>query len=82
MTLRDTEVNDLLQAARHKADEMMQDPALRRAINEVATAFASTAPCPDGVTRLSGATAIAICKEEIGNDFRNTNPWADWMAGN
>lgn len=81
MVLRDTEANDLLQTARLKTDEMMRSPILRRAINKVATAFAAADPCPDGITRLSGATAVAICEEEIGHDFRNTNPWADWMAG-
>lgn len=82
MTLRDTEANALIQTARIKSEEMVANLLIRHAISKVGNAFASAGPGPDGMTRLSGVVIVAICEAEIGNEFRNTNPWTDWLAGN
>lgn len=81
MKLTDIEANDLLQAATRKTDEMMNNTVIRRAIDKIAAAFVSALGV-DGIARLSGDTVIAICEREIGNEFRKSNPWVDWMAGN
>ncbi|XZE35741.1 hypothetical protein SH501x_001281 [Pirellulaceae bacterium SH501] len=82
MSLRDTDANEVLQAAMLKTDEMMNESMLRCAIDRVAAAFVSTAPGSDGVIWLSGADAISICEVEIGIEYRDSNPWSEWMAGN
>jgi hypothetical protein len=79
-TVEDPEANLILQDAIARCDEMVAHPLFRAATEQVASAFIGAAPGEDGVTRLEGPAAVAIC-EAVGAAFRADNPWSAWMAG-
>jgi hypothetical protein len=75
------EANAILQDAIACCREIISTPLFRLAIAQVAAAFVASPPGEDGVTRLEGPAAVAICEKVIGEGFRMSNAWSTWIAG-
>jgi hypothetical protein len=81
MKLRDPEANELVQAARVRSEELVRDPKIRAAIDEIAREFASASSDAVGRVWLPGATAVGLCEKIVGKGFQAENPWSAWLAG-
>ena len=80
MALTDPEANRLLQDARVKTTEILENGPVRAAVDQIAATLKSLTPDSDRNTTIAQAEIAAICEQNIGNEFREANPWVDWMA--
>lgn len=76
-----SDANLALQDAIARCREIVAHPLIREAVGKLAAAFIAAPPGEDGVTRLDSPAAVAICEAVIGEDFRASNPWSAWIAG-
>jgi hypothetical protein len=74
------EANALVAEAREHCAAIIAHPSVRKAIDLLATAFANAPPDSFGMAQLSGAEIVAICQAEIGDAFKDTNPWSEWYS--
>ncbi len=79
--VKDAEANAVMQTALAYCNEIVAHPAISPATERIAWAFMAGTPNERGVVLLPGAKAVSICQAEIGDVFRQTNPWAEWIAG-
>jgi len=75
------EANSAMQEAIVRCRKIVAHARIRQAVDKVAAAFLAAPRGDDGLVQLEGHEAVAICEEVIGDEFRTTNPWSAWIAG-
>lgn len=70
-----------LQDAIVRCREIFAHPPIREAVGMVAAAFLAAPRGDGGLVQLEGREAVEICEAVVGQEFRITNPWSAWIAG-
>jgi len=73
--------NAALQDAMVRCREIFAHPPIREAVGKVAAAFLAAPRGDGGLVQLEGREAVEICEAVVGQEFRITNPWSAWIAG-
>ena len=75
------EANAVFQDALAHCRAIIADPLFKKGIVDLAAAFIAAPVGENGLTRLEGPEAAAICERGIGPEFKAANPWSAWIAG-
>jgi hypothetical protein len=75
------EANSALQDAIVRCREIVAHPPIREAVGKVAVAFLAAPRRDGGLVQFEGREAVVICEAIVGQEFRITNSWSAWIAG-